>query len=265
MEDAFPTQNMQKGTKMGLNVINDANGLPCFSGRELFQAFGLHGDYEAWIDSMKHYGFVEGEHFTAVMRPGVRCKHGEHQVKDHLITGPMSDELCLLLPTEEGHRSREDLLSMWYARRFEPEAVCERLAEMAEESEDACLLPNAMMHYCNPSHDSKDRKTYADVVYEHHEPLTITRIAEDYGLSAVKLNRILEDAGVQYRVYGTWRLQPDFADCGFVVREAHGYSDHEGAHQEGYRLKWTQTGRLFIYQIMKKIGLKPIVEDDHDD
>ncbi len=111
----------------------------------------------------------------------------------------------------------------------------------------------------------KKKTTYADAVSTQKEPMTISRVARDYGLSAVRLNGILEKGKIQYRVNGTWRLYPDYLKLGLVAYETHGYHDHEGNHQEAYRMKWTQKGRLFIYEVLRKQGIHPIVEAQNDD
>ena len=168
-----------------------------------------------WFDGLKKYGFIEGQHYTTVIRAAKDHKQGFPAWNDHLITASMADELCLLISTEHAHESREELLSLWYRWHFDPMALIKRLLEISEESEAAGKLINEIlgqMQFTPP-----DSRSYADVISEQSEPLTITRIANDYGISGVKLNRILEEAGVQYRVYGTWRLHPDFADRGYKV------------------------------------------------
>ena len=249
---------------MELRTITDKNGRLCFSGRELFKAFGLHGDYNAWFKGLKEFGFTEGQHYTTVFRSSKHHGKDARKWRDHLITGIMADELCLLLPTDDAHRSREELLLLWYRWQFEPMSLYKRLLEISSECENFDNLqkdiPIRRRYGTQPS---KEINSYADLVRAQKEALTITKIADDYGISGLKLNRILEDAGIQYRVYGTWRLHPDFADQDYVVKESHGYNDHEGAHQEGYRLKWTPKGRMLIYQIMKASGISPIMEEIH--
>jgi anti-repressor protein len=246
---------------MELSILHDAQGRTCYSGREFFRFLGLHGDYNAWFEEMKKYGFSEGEHYTTVTRSARHHKKGRRTWKDHLITRPMADEICMVTATDEAHDARMELLAVWRAWQFEPVILYGRLTEMLEDSEVLDqLLMSISAQKDTASREAGERKSYSDLVREQKEPLTITQIANDFGLSAVMLNQILEDAGVQYRVYGTWRLRPDYADCGYVVKEAHGYHDNEGAHHERYRMKWTPAGRMFIYQMLKEAGIHPTME-----
>ena len=139
--------------------------------------------------------------------------------------------------------------------------IISRIAEFIQEPENELSQPQD-----NAGHEGaiRQEKTYPDIISEQTEPLTITQIAKDYDLSAVRLNEILESLKIQYRVYGTWRLESDYLDMELVVFEAHGYHDHEGNHQEAYRMKWTQKGRLFIYESLKKLGIRPIMEVDNN-
>ena len=76
----------------------------------------------------------------------------------------------------------------------------------------------------------------------------------------IKLNELLECLDVQYKAYGSWYLHPDYEGKGYVVKEAHGYNDRTGIHADAYRMKWTPKGRMMIYELLQKIGIKPRIQ-----
>ena len=250
----------ERGTYM--TFVNDRMNRRCVSGRELMAFLGIKASYEDWFYSMMQYGFEEGKDYTTVMiNANSDFKNVIIRKIDHLLTLAAVDELILVQPTVTSHNARKHLLelhSIW----FDPRALGERVIELIQQTEQGREMIRTIPDQKN---DDVKQKTYADIVSEQTEPLNISCIAKDYGLSAIRLNEILENANIQYRVYGTWRLQPDFRELGLVVYEAHGYHDHEGNHQEAYRMKWTQKGRLFIYEVLRKVGIHPVMEVQHDD
>ncbi|MEI4614840.1 BRO family protein [Bacillus cereus] len=48
--------------------------------------------------------------------------------------------------------------------------------------------------------------TYLDQILQSKDTVTVSQIAADYGLSAVRLNKILKDEKVQYKVNNQWLL-----------------------------------------------------------
>ena len=86
---------------------------------------------------------------------------------------------------------------------------------------------------------------YTDNVLNSDKLLTTTDIAKDLGISARKLNKILNEKGIIYKLSDTWYLYskyqhmvPEYAD--YVINEY------------GQQLKWTEKGRKFIIDILNK-------------
>lgn len=81
--------------------------------------------------------------------------------------------------------------------------------------------------------------------------LTTTRIALEYGLSAVKLNQILKDEGIQYRSGDDWCLQSlKYAD--------HAISKDGG--DEYVIVGWKQSARAFIRSLLAKHDIRSVAE-----
>ena len=243
-----------------LLILMDKEGRPCISGRDLFASLHVPGmNYETWFQKMKEYGFRVDEHYTPVILEKTNTAKGTIETSiDHLFIIPMAIEIMMLQPTESSHSIRLDLIET-SVKWNDPVSVKNRLKmlwgpsareqEDADESDPLKAIPQ-----------QKKTVAYADMVKMQKEPLTISAIANDYGLSGRKLNELLECLDVQYKAYGSWYLHPDYEGKGYVVKETHGYNDRTGIHADAYRMKWTPKGRMLIYDLLQKIGVKPRIE-----
>lgn len=104
------------------------------------------------------------------------------------------------------------------------------------------------------------KATYYDEVLKCRDALPTSIIAKDYGWSAKKLNKFLHEQGVQYKIQSTWLLYAKYADKGYTKSETFPYEGNEGNYHTAISTKWTQAGRLFIYELMKKHGNLPEIE-----
>jgi phage antirepressor YoqD-like protein len=109
--------------------------------------------------------------------------------------------------------------------------------------------------------DMQPKATYYDLVLSSTNAVPITMIAKDYGLSAIRLNQILHDLGVQYKLDGTWILYQEYADCGYTKTLTHAISEDKSV----IHTCWTRKGRLFIYDLLKnEHNLLPLMERDEE-
>ena len=104
---------------------------------------------------------------------------------------------------------------------------------------------------------------YTALILACPETVSVSQVAQDYGMSAVAFNRILNRAGIQYSVGGQWVLYAAYKDRGLVQSYTFNYRHNDGT--DGCRMytRWTQRGRLFLYDILKKIGIIPIIEKNN--
>ena len=87
---------------------------------------------------------------------------------------------------------------------------------------------------------------YTDNVLQAEGLITTTAIAKDFGMSARKLNGILNKEGIQYKQGGQWFLYSQYQDKGFMQSS----TDKEGHISS----KWTQIGRKFIIEFLLDLG-----------
>ena len=110
--------------------------------------------------------------------------------------------------------------------------------------------------------EMKPKVTYYEIVLSCKDALPISIIAKDYGWSAKRMNKFLHENHVQYKLQKTWLLYADYADKGFTKSETYPYTDHDGNVHNSINTKWTQAGRLFIYDLMKENGYLPTMEQE---
>lgn len=109
--------------------------------------------------------------------------------------------------------------------------------------------------------EMKPKVTYCQIVLECRDAIPIRVIAKDYGWSAHRMNEYLHEKGVQYKQGGTWLLYQKYAEYGYTKSETAVYGK-EGEMHPRIHTKWTQAGRLFIYDLLKADGIYPNVERD---
>ena len=108
--------------------------------------------------------------------------------------------------------------------------------------------------------EMKPKATYYDKVLSSKDSILISVISKDYGLSAVKLNTMLHDYGVQYKRGGTWLPKSKYASSGYTKTTTSHFYKKDGSVGTRVQTEWTQTGRLFIYDLLKSKGILPLME-----
>ena len=98
---------------------------------------------------------------------------------------------------------------------------------------------------------------YTDIILKSNSSMNVSQIAKDYGISAKKLNSILHDLGIQYKSNGQWLLYSKYHNKGYTKSETGTY---DNGNQTYVHTKWTQKGRLFLYELLKKNDILPIIE-----
>lgn len=106
----------------------------------------------------------------------------------------------------------------------------------------------------------KPRADYTDRILSNPGLVTITQIAKDYGMSGRTLNKILADLGVQYKQSGQWLLYAKYHDAGYTHSKTIDITRSDGRNDVVMETKWTQKGRLFVYELLKSEGILPIIE-----
>lgn len=102
--------------------------------------------------------------------------------------------------------------------------------------------------------------TYYDQILAHKEPVTTARIAEDYGWSYSDMNHRLSELGVIYKEGDTWLLCDKYQHKGWTLSKVVLKDKIDGPQKAIMYIKWTQKGRIGLYELLKKHNILPLIE-----
>lgn len=108
----------------------------------------------------------------------------------------------------------------------------------------------------------KPKADYTDSVLSNKALVTITFISKDYGMSARAMNELLHKLGVQYNQSGVWLLYAKHQKKGWTQSETSEVYRKDGTTKLVMGTKWTQKGRLGLYNLLKDNGHLPVIEQD---
>ena len=150
-----------------------------------------------------------------------------------------------VLPTirKHGLYATDDLLD-------NPDFLIDALQKLKAEREQRLVAEQRVM-------ELQPKASYYDVILQSKSLVSVSQIAKDYGLSAVKLNKLLNEWDIQYKQGGTWLLYQKYAEKGYTQSQTVEFNGGEGSR---LHTKWTQKGRLFLHNLLTNHGYVPVVE-----
>ncbi|EJD8499595.1 phage antirepressor [Staphylococcus pseudintermedius] len=130
-----------------------------------------------------------------------------------------------------------------------PDYIIHVLTEFKKEREGRLVAEQQVK-------ELKPKATYYDLVLQNKSLLSVSKIAKDYGMSARALNKLLHELGVQYKQGDIWLLYAKHQDKGYTQTSTYALDEKHSK----VTTKWTQKGRLFIYELLKNKGILPSIE-----
>ena len=101
---------------------------------------------------------------------------------------------------------------------------------------------------------------YARTILSSTQTVTVTQIAQDYGFSPIRFNELLFQLHIQHKVGGQWILYIPYLNKGYVQSFSSYFVKPDGEIQVKLHTRWTQSGRLFLYEELKRAGILPLIE-----
>lgn len=108
--------------------------------------------------------------------------------------------------------------------------------------------------------EMKPKADYVDMILKNKSLVTITQISKDYGMSGRAFNKLLHELNIQYFQSGQWFLYSKYHRCGYTHSETISFTHSDGRPDVRMQTKWTQKGRLFLYELLKSNGYLPVIE-----
>lgn len=237
--------------------INE-NQEPIVNGRELYEVLGVKTEYKDWFPRMCEYGFNENQDYVTIIEEVNAQKRARtYEQKNHILKLDMAKEIAMLQRTDKGKEVRQYFIQVEKDYNS-PEKIMARALRIAEIKINTLQLENAQNKQIIG--ELKPKADYTDMILKNKGLVTMTAIAKDYGMSANKMNEKLNKLGVQYKQSRQWFLYTKYQDKGYTHSETVNYRHKDGRDDIAMNTKWTQKGRLFLYNLLKENGLVPVIE-----
>lgn len=111
----------------------------------------------------------------------------------------------------------------------------EQLAlENRKQQQEIVTISKENMELGNKITEMLPKVSYYDQILKSNATMTITQIAQDYGMSAVRMNKELESMRIQHKVRGQWILYGQFLTGGYVHSRAIDIIRSDGRHDVKY-------------------------------
>lgn len=141
-----------------------------------------------------------------------------------------------------------------------PTTYLEALEKLVETEKARLELETTVQQMDKVILEMTPKVDYVDRILSSTDCMTITQIAQDYGMSAKTFNKILANACIQHKVGEQWILYADHQGKGYVRTKTNEYKKKDGTVGTKPLTVWTQKGRMFLYNRLKAIGVEPDCE-----
>ena len=195
----------------------------------------------------------------------------------------LNKEECLYIATKFNDEARAKLIRRWkeleeqHQKPSVPQNYLEALKylvkaeeekqqlafENKKQQEQIITISKTNMELGNKITEMLPKVSYYDKILQSNATMTVTQIAQDYGMSAMKLNKELEAMKIQHKVRGQWILYGKFITGGYVHSRAVDILRSDGRHDVKYNTEWTTKGRIFLYESLKAKGILPLIEQEN--
>lgn len=259
---------MNELIKLTPQTLNDTE-VNTVNARELHEFLDVGRDFTTWIKGrLSTLGSVENEDYL-LTKTGEQLPSGTKYRSDYYLSLDTAKHIAMMEKSDKGKLIREYFIE------------CEKRLRSSESSENALLIniitantkeeqALALGNYRNTivlplmefKEQAQPKVTYYDLVLQSEDLMNISQIAKDFEITAQKLNKILHEEGIQYKdKSGVWLLYAKHLNNQYAQTVTHTYEVNGKTHTK-LHLKWTQTGRLFIYELLKSKGILPVVEKE---
>jgi len=238
--------------------INFESERPTVLGRELHEFLEVGTPYDKWFPRMCEYGFNENLDFSTFLSEST----GGRPATDHQLKIDMAKEIAMLQRNEKGKQARQYFIEI--EKEFNsPERIMARALRIADVTINCLQLETKQQKQIIG--ELKPKADYTDTILCNKGLVTITQIAKDYGMSGNAMNELLHTLGVQYKQSDQWMLYIKYHAKGYTHSQTIDIIRKDGRPDVKMNTKWTQKGRLFIYNLLKENFILPVIETDQQE
>lgn len=249
-----------------IKITEQTNGTQTVSARELHTFLEITERFGNWFNRQIQYGFVEDQDYTG-------CKVfnalANQQLTDYALTIDTAKEIAMIQRSEKGKQARQYFIECEKQLKSQqskssqidlsnPETVL-KLAQNWKEEHDrrkAAEHQAQILLEQNTLQEEQLQKqapkvNYVDKVLTSKTTYPITLIAKELGMTAVKLNKLLHEKGVQYKYCGSWLLYAKYDHKGYTKTKTTMFMGNHGEERTTVQTVWTELGRAFIHSLLK--------------
>lgn len=245
-----------------IKITTNEQGVQCVSARELHEGLGVEKKFTQWIENqLNSIDAAENTDYTKVIFKDTLSKTGQTKT-DYIITVDTAKEICMVVGVSPRTNSETKKLSKQFRKYFiecerklkEVDPKAQLLLTIYDGGQEAILATRELVElekkplldkieeqapkveYCDKILDPKDEENGFTKL------ITTTDIAKDLGMTARKLNTLLNDKGIIYKQGKVWKVYFEYE---FLIKEK--YCDYH-ITEYSQTLKWTEKGRRFIIE-----------------
>lgn len=141
-----------------------------------------------------------------------------------------------------------------------PDLLIEAATRIKIQREKIAALETTVAVQSQQLAEAAPKVSYYDLILNCKDLISISKIAKDYGMSAVKMNETLRELGIQFRQGNVWLLYQKYAAQGYTSTKTHEYIGSDGTNHARTATYWTQKGRVWLYNKLKENGILPVIE-----
>lgn len=235
---------------MELIKIVERDGQKLVSARELYDFLGVSERFSRFMERNVEYGLVEGVDYTPYQMVHPLNKQ---EFTDFALTLDAAKEIAMLQRTEKGKQARLYFIEC-EKKLLEPkpeltksQIISQALLYVVEENEELKIeLAESKKEIQELLPDAE----YTKNVLKSDSTWTVTVIAAELGLTAIKLNKILHEKGIQFSHNGIWIPYAKYKDLGFTKTRTHIID----GGQTKISTVWTELGRKFLHNTVNRIS-----------
>ncbi|MTI96393.1 MAG: phage antirepressor [Firmicutes bacterium] len=251
-----------KNAEFGSVRTTTLGGQPYFVGKDVADILGYANTRKALIDHIDEEDKDDVTIRDAIGRNQTMTAINESGLYSLILSSKMPNAKKFkrwvtneVLPAirKHGLYATDDLIA-------NPDLAIAAFTALKEEREKNKELMAAVAIGQQQIAEMKPKATYYDVVLKCRDAVNISVIAKDYGWSAMRMNEYLHEKGIQFKQGDIWLLYQKYAPNGYTKTNTHIYEDSKGIKHTKVHTKWTQKGRLFIYEQLKVDGIYPQIE-----
>ena len=206
------------------------------------------GLYDVILDSRKPEARAFRKWVTSEVLPSIR-KTGSYGV-------PNSFAEALMLAAKQQFQIEENEKKI-AALNEEQERL---LIENTQKDETITEQGEQIIKLTSDISQMQPKVDYCDIILRSTSTVLITQIAQDYGMSAKTFNKVLSEMKIQHRVNNQWILYAPYISQGYVQSKPVNIQLADGSTKVRLNTEWTQRGRLFLYEKLKKVDILPLIE-----